>query len=347
MPTWMHLVKGALLCVVLAAASSAALAGETPAQGYATRSDVQAFIADLVATEGFDAAALRRLFAQVRAQPKVVAAMARPLLAPPKWYEYSPQFLSAARVEAGVAFWRENEAALARAQAEFGVPAEVIVAIIGVETFYGRNTGSYRVIDALSTLAFDYPRRAEYFSAELKQFLLLAREQGVSPLEPKGSFAGAMGLPQFMPGSVRSYAVDFDGDGRIDLAGDVVDAIGSVANYLARHGWQRGQPVMLPLRPDAELQDALVRLFDGGMTERRSVAEWVHDGLAGFTIPGDLAADPVGLLLLETAAEPTYWMVFNNWYVVTRYNRSRLYASSVWQLAQAVSAARSSTPPPH
>jgi peptidoglycan lytic transglycosylase B len=333
-------LRQALLLVVLAAMAPRAAAVDVPAQGYAARPDVQTFIADLAATDGFDAATLRRLFAQVRMQPKVIAAMSRPLQAPPKWFEYSPQFLSQARVDAGVAFWRENEPALARAQAEFGVPAEVIVAIIGVETFYGRNTGSYRVIDALATLAFDYPRRADYFRGELKQFLLLAREQGVSPLMPKGSFAGAMGLPQFMPGSVRAYAVDYGGDGSIDLAGDVVDAIGSVANYLARQGWQPGQPVMQPLRLELETQDTVLHQFDGGMTERRSIAAWVRDGVVGFVIPGDLAADPVGLLLLELPAQPAYWMVFNNWYVLTRYNRSRLYASAVWQLAQAVSAAR-------
>ena len=218
----------------------------------------------------------------------------------------------------------------------------MIVAIIGVETFYGRNTGSYRVIDALSTLAFDYPRRAEYFRSELRQFLLLSREQGWSPLVPKGSFAGAMGLPQFMPGSIRTYAVDFGGDGSIDLAGDVADAIGSVANYLAQHGWQPGQPVMQAIRLEPETQDRVLRMFDGGMTERRSIAEWVRDGVAGFTIQGDIAGDPVGLLMLELPAGESHWMVFNNWYVLTRYNRSRLYASAVWQLAQAVRAARAS-----
>ena len=332
--TWTRIV-GTLLLLLGAAAASALTAG-TPTPNYAARPDVQSFIADLVRAEGFDAATLRRLFAQVRVQPSVIAAMSRPLQAPPKWYEYSPRFLSQARIDAGVAFWHDNEAALARAQLEFGVPAEVIVAIIGVETFYGRNTGSYRVIDALSTLAFDYPRRAEYFQGELKQFLLLAREQGVSPLLAKGSFAGAAGLPQFMPGSIRDYAVDYDGDGRIDLAGDVVDAIGSVANYLAQHGWQPGQPVMQALRLEPETQDAIMRQFDGGVTERRSIAAWVRDGVVGFAIPGDLAPDPVGLLLLEQPDETSYWMVFNNWYVLTRYNRSRLYASAVWQLAQAV-----------
>ncbi len=332
-----------LLLVVLAAVSGAMLHA-APAQGIATRPEVQAFIAELAATDGFDAAALLRVFAQVRTQPKVVAAMSRPLVAPPKWHEYFPQFLSPSRVEGGVAFWRDNAAALARAQTEFGVPAEVIVAIIGVETFYGRNTGSYRVIDALSTLAFDYPRRAEYFRGELKQFLRLAREQGISPLEPQGSFAGAIGLPQFMPGSIRAYAVDFDGDGRIDLAGDVVDAIGSVGNYLARHGWQPGQPVMQVVAPDPETQDRISRLLDGGMTERRGLAAWVRDGVVGFEIPDDLAPDPAGMVLLELPADSSYWLVYNNWYVLTRYNRSRLYASAVWQLAQAVSAAKNKGP---
>jgi membrane-bound lytic murein transglycosylase B len=338
---WIRMLWRTLVLVLCAAMPATGGAGS----GYAARADVQMFIADLVATDGFDAAALRRLFAQVRTQPTVIAAMSRPLQAPPKWHEYSPQFLSQARIDAGTTFWRENEAVLARAQAEFGVPAEVIVAIIGVETFYGRNTGSYRVIDALSTLAFDYPRRAEYFRGELKQFLLLTREQGVSPLEPKGSFAGAAGLPQFMPGSIRRYAVDYGGDGRIDLAGDVVDAIGSVANYLAQHGWQPGQPVMQTVRVDPDPQDTDQGLFDGGMTERRSIAAWVRDGVVGFAIPGDLAADPVGLLMLELPAEPSYWMVFENWYVLTRYNRSRLYASVVWQLARAVTAARAIAEP--
>jgi membrane-bound lytic murein transglycosylase B len=337
---WLRIRWRVLLLVFFASTPAAPLIAGAPAAGYATHPDAQTFIAELVATEGFDAAALRRLFAQVRPQPKVIAAMSRPLQIPPKWYEYFPQFLSEARVDGGVAFSRENEVALARAQAEFGVPAEVIVAIIGVETLYGRNTGSYRVIDALSTLAFDYPRRAEYFRGELKQFLLLAREQGVSPLEPKGSFAGAAGLPQFMPSSIRTYAVDYDGDGRIDLAGDVADAIGSVANYLARHGWQPDQPVMQAVRLDPETQDTVSRLLDGGVTERRSIVAWVREGVLGFPIPGDLSADPVGLLMLEGAAEASYWMVFSNWYVLTRYNRSRLYASAVWQLAQAVRAAR-------
>jgi membrane-bound lytic murein transglycosylase B len=331
--------------MVLSACMAATPVAGAPAVDFASRQDVQSFIAELVNTDGFDAAALRRVLAQVRPQPKVVVAMSRPLQTPPKWNEYSPQFLSQARIDAGVAFLSENDAALTRAQREFGVPAEVIVAIIGVETYYGRHTGSYRVIDALATLAFDYPRRGDYFRGELRQFLLLAREQGVSPLEPKGSFAGAAGLPQFMPGSIRAYALDYDGDGRIDLAGDAVDAIGSVANYLAQHGWQPGQPVMQPVRLDPAVLNSAAGWFEDGLTDRRSIAAWVRDGVTGFVIPGDLASDPVGLLLLEEAVEPSYWMVFNNWYVLTRYNRSRLYASAVWRLAQALSAASAEAAP--
>ena len=153
-----------------------------------------------------------------------------------------------------------------------------------------------------------------------------------------------MGLPQFMPRSLRAFAIDYDGDGRVDLTADVDDAIGSVAHYLARHDWQRGQPVMTPARVDAENPD-VQRWFDAGIAERRSVAAWVSDGVTGFTIPGDLAPDPVGLLMLEDAEGPRYWMVFNNWYVLTRYNRSRLYASAVWMLAQAIEAARAQGSP--
>ena len=315
-------------------------ASESPASDYATRADVKAFITALATEEGFDAAALRQVFAQVRAQPSVIAAMSRPLVAPPSWFDYAPRFVSPARIDGGTAFWQANAVALARAENEFGVPAEVIVAIIGVETFYGRNNGSYRVIDALTTLAFDYPRRAEFFTGELRHFLLLTREQGVSPLLPRGSFAGAMGLPQFMPGSIRAYALDYGGDGRVDLASDPVDAIGSVANYLARHGWQPGQPVMEAVRVEGEKRVATLSTLDGGMAERRALSEWVNGGVTGFAIPGDLAADPVGLLMLEQRDVLTYWVVFNNWYVLTRYNRSRLYASAVWQLALALKDAR-------
>jgi membrane-bound lytic murein transglycosylase B len=332
-------VAGLALAVVLAAAGAgAAPKGMPTSGGYAERPEVREFVAELAANEGFDARALLRLFAHARYQPKVIAAISRPVLSPPLWHEYAPRFLDPARVEAGVAFWREHAVALTRAEDELGVPREVIVAVIGVETYYGRNTGSYPVFDSLTTLAFDYPRRAEFFRSELKQFLLLTREQGISPLAPRGSYAGAMGLPQFMPGSIRAYALDFDNDGRVDLATNVDDAIGSVAHYLARHGWQRAQIVMEPARIEAENPAVVLGKLDGGIAERRSLAEWTQQGVTGFAIPGDLASDPVGLLMLEEETGPSYWLVFNNWYVLTRYNRSRLYASAVWELAQALKA---------
>jgi membrane-bound lytic murein transglycosylase B len=351
-------VMRAITLAVFLAASVALAAPPTAPQSYADRPDISPFIDEMVADYGFDARALRRFFARVRYQQSVINAMSRPVLEPPKWYQYAPQFLSASRIDGGVAFWRANAATLERAESEFGVPAEIVVAIIGVETFYGRNVGSYRVADALTTLAFDYPRRAEYFRNELKQFLLQAREQKISPLAPKGSYAGAQGLPQFMPSSLRDYAVDYDNDGKIDLAADVDDAVGSVANYLARHGWQTGESVMKPASIDVDKRAEVERMLDGGISDRRTLQSWQRDGVNATGIgesatgigesatsirepaPGipesPAAADSVAVLMLEEEGEPSYWMVFDNWYVLTRYNRSRLYASAVWRLAQEI-----------
>ena len=301
---------------------------------YSRRPDVSAFISEMSARHGFSARSLRGLFAQVRHQPQVIAAMTRPIVSPPTYDDFAPRFLDPARIDAGQEFWRAHADALERAARSFGVPPEIVVAILGVETYYGRNTGRYRVLDALTTLAFDYPRRADFFRGELEQFLLLAREQGVSPLEARGSYAGAIGLPQFMPGSIRAYAIDFNQDGRIDLANDADDAIGSVAQYLARHGWRPDQPVMTPVRIDAADPEPLLRRFDAGVAERRPLAAWIREGVTGFMIPGDLAPEPAGLLMLESDGSPTYWLTFENWYVLTRYNRSRLYASVVWQLGE-------------
>ena len=327
----------------LAATGEAASKRRTEARAnYADRDDVRAFIAEMSSEHGFDAREVERWLASARFQPKIVELMSRPILEPPKWFEYAPQFLAPARVDAGVAFWNAHAPILARAESETGVPAEVIVSIIGVETYYGRFTGSHRVIDALATLAFDYPRRSTFFRGELKEFLLLAREQGFSPLSARGSFAGAMGLPQFMPGSYRRYAVDFDQTGRADLFDSAQDAIGSVANYLARHDWQRGQPVLLPARIAPEQQVSILRRLDGGLSERRLASLWAADGVTPVAWPGVVGPEPVGLLLLEeSGSESSYWIASHNFYVITRYNRSRLYATAVWQLAQAIRAARS------
>jgi membrane-bound lytic murein transglycosylase B len=339
-----------LVAVFMAAAASppAAAAASDSARGrYATRADVRAFIGEMADEYGFDRAALRRVFAQAHYQRAIVTAMDRPLREPPKWYEYAPRFLAAPRVDAGVAYWAAHADDLARAEERFGVPAEIIVAILGIETFYGRYTGSYRTVDVLATLAFDYPRRAAFFRGELKQFLLLARDLRMPALAAKGSYAGALGVPQFMPGSYRNFAIDFDGSGSADLWNSPADVIGSVANYLARHDWQPGQPVLLPASIDEGVRDAVLRKLDGGLSERRALAAWSVDGVAPAAAAGELAPDPVGVLLLEEKAEgadaDSYWIACNNFYVLTRYNRSRLYAAVVWGLAKAIKEARIAT----
>jgi membrane-bound lytic murein transglycosylase B len=336
------LVAGALLwCAPLAA--DPAKPKSKPAD-YAQRADVRAYAAEVADATGLPREDVLRWFAAAKFQPKIVALMDRPLLDPPKWFNYAPPFLSPERVEGGIRFWRDNEEALSRAHAIYGVPPQIVVAIVGVETFYGRYTGSHRVIDALATLAFDYPRRATFFRGELKEFVALARDQGFSPLEPKGSFAGAMGVPQFMPGSYRRYAVDFDGDGRADLWRSNADVIGSIANYLMRHDWQRGEPVLSPAMVAAEARDGALRRLDGGISERRTLAAWEGDGVSLRDAVATAAADPVGLLLLEEPGEgdgaASLWIAWPNFYVITRYNKSRLYAAAVWALSERLRAAR-------
>jgi membrane-bound lytic murein transglycosylase B len=328
----------ALALVAGAAAAPPAHKAKQASSGYDKRPDVRAFVDEMVAQHHFKRRELLGWMAQARYQPKIVEAMQRPYLEPPKWYDYLPRFLTPQRVDGGVEFARRNAAALARAEQQFGVRPEIIVAIIGVETLYGKNVGSHRVIDALTTLAFDYPRRASFFRGELKEFLIFAREQNISPLEPKGSFAGAIGVPQFMPGSVRRFAIDFDGDGHIDLWGSEEDAIGSVANYLARHDWLRGQPVLLPAALTDEARDNVLRKLDGGLSERRPLAAWNLDGVAALGVPDDMSSDPVGLLQLDEGAtgEASYWIACPNFYVITRYNKSSLYAAAVWRLSEMV-----------
>ncbi len=337
----------ALVLACLAGAMALAPASAASAQkgtGYATREDVRAFIAEMADEYGFERAALSRVFRDVRFQRAIVTAMDRPLLEPPKWYIYARPFLAPSRVTAGVAYWGAHEEELARAEERHGVPPEIIVAILGIETFYGRNVGSYRVLDALATLAFDYPRRAAFFRGELKQFLVLSRELGISPLAAKGSFAGAMGVPQFMPGSYRSYAIDADGNGHPDLWRSPADIVESVANFLVRHDWQKGKPVLLPAAIADASRDAVLRKLDGGLSERRAAEAWAADGVTAADASSDCGEEPVGLLLLEEAGDgaesASYWIACNNFYVLTRYNRSRLYAAAVLALAKAIKAGR-------
>src|SRR5690606_22983633 len=239
------------------------------------------------------------------------------------------------RVDKGLEFWAKNQEALQRAEQEYGVPAEFIVAIIGVETIYGGNTGSYRVIDALSTLAFDYPPRAPFFRQQLKEYLLLTREEQVDPLSLKGSYAGAMGLPQFMPSSFRAYAVDFDGDGHINIWSNPTDAIGSVASYFKRHGWQAGGQVASRV----EVSGARV---EAGLTQGRAPVKNVAAlREVGWTSQDALVEDlPVTAFRLEGAEGDEYWFGLPNFFAITRYNRSVMYAMAVNQLAELLVEAR-------
>ncbi|MDG4551891.1 MAG: lytic murein transglycosylase B [Candidatus Contendobacter sp.] len=307
--------------------SSTAAAG----QPLARRADVQAFIREMAARHGFNAARLQAVFGRAHAQPSIIAAMSRPAEAKP-WYAYRTIFVNPKRIQGGVEFWRANAAALARAEQVHGVPPEIVVAIIGVETQYGGNMGKYRVLEALSTLAFDYPRRADYFRKELENFLLLTRAEGIDPLTPRGSYAGAMGYGQFMPSSFRSYAVDFDGDGHRDLWRNPRDAIGSVANYFKKHGWRTGEPVAVPAQVSGAAWPALVSRKLG--QPQYSVASLQGRGV----LPQTPVAGGQSAMLLEFQGRegPEYWLGFDNFYVITRYNHSQLYAMAVYQLSQEI-----------
>ncbi len=286
---------------------------------------VQGFISRMAREHGFDSSRLRLLLKQARVRQRILEAITRPAEARP-WYQYRRIFLTRPRIEQGVEFARAHAALLARAERRWGVPPEIVTAIIGVETFYGQRTGGYRVIDALSTLAFAYPKRSAFFTRELEQFLLLARDAGLDPLRPTGSYAGAMGIPQFMPSSYRSYAVDFDGDGVADIWQDPGDAIASVANYLGRHGWRPGEPVAVPAKgtpPPA--------LLEGGLRPHTPLSGLRRVGVVpGGDIPGDPEAT---VIALQQPEHVDYWLGFHNFYVITRYNHSPLYAMAVLQLA--------------
>jgi len=287
-----------------------------------------------------DTEEIMALLHDARFKQSIVDAISRPAEAKP-WYEYRPIFITDKRIRGGVEFWREHEDLVQQAAERFGVDPQVIVAIIGVETFYGRITGGYRVLDALTTLSFYYPDtgndRSDFFSRELMQFLLLGSEESLPLREVTGSYAGAMGLGQFMPSSYREYAVDLDGDDRRDLWSSMPDVIGSVANYLHRHGWEAGQPVAWPASVAAGADMELVAQRD--FKPQTSMADLAA---GGFT-PAETAADgrvnaetPATVTRLEESDGDRYWLTFKNFYVITRYNRSPLYAMAVHELSGAI-----------
>jgi len=298
---------------------------------YSNNALAQDFIREMAREEGFDAAELQKLFAQVEKKDSIINAMNRPAEKVLTWGEYRKIFLRQARIESGGDFWRRNQQVLNEAESEYGVPAHIIVAIIGVETLYGGNTGSYRVIDALSTLAFDYPARAPFFRSELKEFLILSREQKQSPLILKGSYAGAMGLGQFMPSSYRAYAADYDKDGFIDIWNNESDAIWSVANYLSRHGWQEGQTIAHPAVVASSVDD---RLLNQGLRPEHSLQQIRQAGLSPeMQLSPELMATAMRLVGDDG---DEYWIGMHNFYVITRYNHSKLYAMAVFQLAEEI-----------
>ena len=324
------------LCSWLA---GAALCGATVAQAgdYEGNPQVQSFIESMTHDYGFASEQLTAQLAQVERKQAILDAISRPAERVKPWKEYRPIFLTQARIDKGLKFWADNSEALARAEREYGVPAQIIAAIIGVETFYGGNAGNWRVIDALSTLCFDYPPRAAFFCRELKEFFLLAREEQLDPLQLKGSYAGAMGLGQFMPSSFRAYAVDFDNDGHINIWTNPTDAIGSVASYFQRHGWQAGQPVVSRAEVRGDYAKGLTEGLEPALNlgQLRALGWASHDALRD-----DLK---VTAFRFDGAQGEEFWIGLPNFYVITRYNRSNMYAMAVYQLSEALRAGRGKT----
>jgi len=304
----------------------------TYAVEYADRPEVQAFVKELAAQESFNERDLLTVFRHAEYKQSIIDAITRPAERTLTWAKYQDIFLTERRTISGVEFMEKNRFALEAAYEAYGVPPIIVTAIIGVETMYGRITGGYRVLDALSTLSFDYPPRSKFFKRELGEFILLAREEKKMITELKGSYAGAMGMGQFIPSSYRAYAVDFDGDGFRDIWDNPTDAIGSVANYLAKHGWQRDKQITF------EVSAARVRadVFNVSLKPSKSIAELrvlgMEDDLS--RLDPDQAVSP---MLLNGKDGEEFWIGLNNFYVITRYNHSKLYAMAVFQLSEGLS----------
>jgi membrane-bound lytic murein transglycosylase B len=317
---------------LLVIAQALSLAAADPAAALdLSRDDVRAFEVEMEQKHGFDPVWLDSLLREARSVPRIIELMNRPAERVKPWHEYRAHFLTEQRINEGARFWEEHRARLEQIEQDSGVPARVIVAILGVETFYGRITGKTRVIDALSTLAFDYPPRSAYFRAELEQFLLLTREEQVDPVTATGSYAGAMGYPQFMPRSYRAYAVDGDADGRRDLWSSTDDVLASIANYLREHGWRAGEPVVVPAQlyfADAE------GLVAGSIVADETVGSLRAKGLEFDTVLDDDA--PALFIGVAGDGGPELRAGFHNFSVITRYNRSVLYALAVNDLGESI-----------
>ena len=320
----LRLLAGVSLCL-LVAATAPAIELDQP--------EVQAFIEAMVTKHDFDPEQLRDTLGTAEVKQSILDAIARPAEKTKSWAEYREIFLTPERIQAGAQFWMEHEPALREVSESTGVPIEMLVGIIGVETYFGRITGSFRVLDALSTLAFSYPPRAKFFRRELEEYLLLVREEGMQPADATGSYAGAMGRPQFMPSSYRAYAVDATGDGKRDIWNDWTDVAGSIANYFLAHGWKPGEEVAA--------QASLGSGWEGPVPEpentlkpSETVASLSRKGVMFVTsLPGDSKGE---LLTYEGADGLEHWVGFHNFFVITRYNRNVMYALAVHQLGQEI-----------
>ncbi len=293
------------------------------------RKDVKAFMQMMVKKHGFNQEELTRVFNDARIQPKIIASMERPY-EKKNWDVYKNLFLTQQRLAGGIDYWEQNKAALEKAEKKYGVPSHVIVAVIGVETLYGTRKGSYRVLDALTTLAFDYPKRSVFFKKELAEYLILCRENKINPRELLGSYAGAMGTPQFMPSSYRHYAVDFSGNGKKDIINNHEDAIGSVANYLSKHGWKHKRGVaQLAVVQKEKKPNVKFNAKEAAYSLEQLKQSGIKPRTAALNMP-----KKAGVIALDTDKGKEYWIAYPNFYVITRYNTSPQYALAVHLLSQ-------------
>lgn len=306
------------------------------------REDMQSFIDEVSKKHNFSRAQLESWFKDTKIKPEIIAAITRPYEAQP-WHRYKKLFVTDTHIKNGVAFWKENAKTLERAQAKFGIPPEIIVAIIGVETRYGKYKGSHSVLDALSTLAFTYPKRSSFFKKELEQFLLLVTEQGLDPTTMVGSYAGAIGVPQFISSSYRRYAVDFSGNGQSDLINNIEDAIGSVANYFAVHGWKPNEPVAVQAKLNTNKKQ-IDKLEQSARNPKPiySLTELKKNGIE-TKVPFKQKDEKFAVLSFDETEGKDYWLGLNNFYVITRYNHSHHYAMAVFQLSEKLKEAYSKT----
>ena len=319
------------LIITLCLASTVSICSLGYARDFETDPAYPTFKNEMVTRYQFTPAEVDNIMVNARLKPNILAIMAKPGESK-DWYDYQPQFVTQANIKKGIAFQNLHSEALSRAEATYGVPNEIILGILGVETGFGANKGSFSALDALSTLAFKDPRRSDYFKQELIELLVYCRDQKIDPTTVTSSFAGAIGFPQFMPSNIHKYGVDFDGNGFADLYNSPVDAIGSIANYLASHGWQKGKPIGYRAKYEGT-DDNLVVSKD--LTKPRPAKELFELGLTPISAPV-APTDLVNGVRLIGDKGPLYWFTYPNYQVITTYNRSRLYTTAVWQLGAAI-----------